>query len=186
MNRLNKITVGVCAALYSCSVLSLELGMSLAEESIDLDYSGHIIRDNQFLLGQSQLFYRENNTGYFMAGFIMKSPDYLNQKMHYSFGTRLYGIKMSHQLRGSNIAVGGDLNITPINDLDIDFTIYYSPTIVSFGDSDRFIDSSASLNLQIQPNVKVSLGYRRADIWSGDKNHQIFNESGYIGMKFLF
>jgi hypothetical protein len=85
------------------------------------------------------------------------------------------------------LAFGGKLRFSPVHRLGIGGSIFYAPSITSFGDADRYVESSVQIDYQVLPQAFIYIGYRNieVDIENGPDNIEL-DEGGIGGFKVLF
>lgn len=70
----------------------------------------------------------------------------------------------------------------------VDFTIegFYAPSITSFSDSDEYTEFSARLQIEVIPQARAYLGYRRITFDTNDFGEQQLDRSVHLGLNITF
>ena len=86
------------------------------------------------------------------------------------------------------LALGGMVRYAPFPDrrLGLIASLYYSPNIVTFGDTDRCAEIGARMEFEIIPQALVYLGYRRIEFGLEAKPNVILEEGAHLGVRIIF
>ncbi len=70
----------------------------------------------------------------------------------------------------------------------VDFTVegFYAPSIASFSDSEEFSELSARLQIEIIPQARAYVGYRRISFDTNDFGEQQLDRSVHLGLNITF
>jgi len=167
-----KIHLGILAGfslLYSAS--------ALAAGSIDVDLSNDAVNlavltsvtDTKLLAGGSFLHHEDN--GEMISGSVLvagKSKASLGQQTT-GLGAKAVVFRVDgpgDDPKGGALALGGFIHHTFENAdlLSVRGDFYYGPSVVNFGDSDRYLEYSVRVEYALLENANVYLGYRKIDL----------------------
>ena len=102
-------------------------------------------------------------------------------------------------------AIGGDLDIdetvgalalgfqasmllssSRFNPVDLTIEGFYAPSITSFSDSTKFSEVAARLQIEVIPQARAYLGYRRITFQTNDFGEQQLDRSVHLGLNITF
>ncbi len=89
----------------------------------------------------------------------------------------------------SAIAIGALLGVKPLPDprLNIVAQVYASPTILSFSDTTRFIETAARVEYEIIPQALAYIGYRTTRFdFNGNRSSAKLDDGLTIGLRMMF
>lgn len=165
------------------------LDINLRDSSAQLRYSASLGHDT---LGKSELhaglLYADKDN--FLADFGLLVQD--------EVGVNGPGITVGVGLKAataraaasdaSAVAVGALVGVKPLPDprLNIVGQVYVSPKILSFGESTRYIETTARVEYEIIPQALVYLGYRSARFDLKNKPQAKLDDGLMIGLRMTF
>ena len=88
----------------------------------------------------------------------------------------------------SALALGGLVRYSPFADsrFGIIGQFYLSPNIVTFGDADRYLETTARFEYEIIPQASVYLGYRKVKFGLEQRGDVTLEEGGHLGVRITF
>lgn len=92
---------------------------------------------------------------------------------------------------GSSIALGGYVRHTlaTANLISLRADAYYSPSVVSFGDADKYWEFSFRIEYSIMDNASIFAGWRNMEVDAEFANYSAdveLEQGGYLGLSLLF
>lgn len=89
---------------------------------------------------------------------------------------------------GGAFAVGGQVEVRPanFNRLGLSASSYYAPSITSFGDLDRYLENTVSLDYEVIHGGSVYAGYRNIKQDIGNAGNTTVDNGLNLGMRLKF
>lgn len=89
---------------------------------------------------------------------------------------------------GGALAVGGYIlhNLASANLLSVRGDLYYAPSVVTFGDGNRYVEYSMRLQYQIVDQANVYLGYRNIEVDFDQFGSIDIDQSAHVGLMMHF
>lgn len=84
------------------------------------------------------------------------------------------------------LAFGGQLRFSPVHRLGIGGSVFYAPSITSFMDADRYMETTLRVDYQILPQAFVYIGHRKIEVDTDNVNNVELDEGMHVGFKMLF
>lgn len=86
------------------------------------------------------------------------------------------------------LAIGGIVRYAPFSDsrFGISGQFYLSPNILTFGEADRYVETSVKLDYEIIPQASAYLGYRRVNFGLENRPDVRLEEGAHVGVKIMF
>ena len=166
-------------AISAFHVNANELELSINDELIDLRFTSGYEQD---FAGQLAFMHSDFN-------------DLSADKISYRFFTRdsESGLELGAKVfwldvekeGGFGIALGGGINRSLSDKLDLGLQVYYAPDIVTGGDFKNMLEYDLRLNYQMVENGSFFFGYRKIEADNGNFDLEVFDNS-YFGLKFEF
>jgi len=72
------------------------------------------------------------------------------------------------------------------NPIELSFEGFYAPSITSFSDAERYSEFSARLQIEVIPQARAYVGYRRMRFNTNDYNNIRLDRSIHIGLKITY
>ncbi|MEE9319223.1 MAG: YfaZ family outer membrane protein [Granulosicoccus sp.] len=72
------------------------------------------------------------------------------------------------------------------NPMELSFEGFYAPSITSFSDAERYSEFSARLQVEVIPQARAYIGYRRMRFNTNDYNNIRLDRSIHIGLKITY
>ena len=72
------------------------------------------------------------------------------------------------------------------NPIELSFEGFYAPSITSFSDAERYSELSARLQIEVIPQARAYVGYRRMRFNTNDYNNIRLDRSIHIGLKITY
>lgn len=123
------------------------------------------------------------------------SLTYLNQKQtlnagveRVAIGAKVYAVHNGDaDFSGAGVAIGGGIGHLIEGDISIALTadLYYSPDIISFGDSSGLTEYSFRAAAEIAPNSSLYIGYQSIEIDTDGGSAEV-DSSAHIGVLLAF
>ncbi|RMF16018.1 MAG: hypothetical protein D6758_08735 [Gammaproteobacteria bacterium] len=156
-----------CVALHAAAANELEAGLSNDSVNLDLTLNSQA---NNLDLNMGYL-YHEGGRHLLAAGVHARGQTALgNLPATVTLGGLLHHVSDS-PFEGSALALGGSahVKIPDVPGLGIRGTLYYAPSITSFGDADGLFRLETRVTYRVIRNADVFLGYRNieADVENG-------------------
>lgn len=85
-----------------------------------------------------------------------------------------------------SLALGGDVRFSPMERVGFGGHLFYSPAILSFMDSDGYMEYGLRVDYQLLPQAFAYLGYRMVEMDVEDGPDVEFDNSFNIGLKMMF
>jgi hypothetical protein len=85
-----------------------------------------------------------------------------------------------------SLALGGDVRFSPIERVGFSGNVFYSPKILSFMDSEGYIEYGLRVDYQLLPQAFVYMGYRKLEFDVEDGPTVEYDNSFNIGLKMMF
>lgn len=183
----NVVALSLLAA--STTVLADTVDINLRDNSAQLQYFAPLGRDT---IGTSELhagfLYNNKSDRFADFGIAVKGP----------VGGSDSGVAAGVGLKGlvarvnSNdvlaLALGGQARfaLPTIVPLSIAGQVYFSPSIVTYRDADRFVEGSVRLEYQVIPQAAAYIGYRRLSFGLKSKPDTVLDSGFYIGARMSF
>jgi len=124
------------------------------------------------------------------------SVAYLNQKQNLNVGERRVTIGMKiyaannsdTNMSAVGVAIGGGLGHLIQGDIPVSLTAeaYYSPDMLSTGDSIGLVEYLARVGVEIAPNSKIYLGYNSINLELEDGGSSDLDGSFHVGVLLAF
>ncbi len=165
------------------------LDINLRDSSAQVKYSASMGRDT---LGKSEMhlgvLYADKDNYLADLGLLVqdqigaKSPD-----ITVGVGIKAVAARAAAN-NGSAIAIGALVGVKPIPDprLNIVGQVYASPTILSFGETTRYVDTAVRVEFEIIPQALVYVGYRTTSLELKNKAKAKLDDGLTIGLRMTF
>jgi hypothetical protein len=173
----------------STAALADAFDINMNDTSVQLQYAAAMGRAN---LGKSELhfgyLYTSDKNSFGDLGVFVKDE----------VGSSVPGVSVGVGIKGliahaknydaSALAVGGLVRYAPFPDkrFGISGLVYLSPNIVTFGDADRYVETSAKLDYEIIPQAVAYLGYRKIAFNLKNSTDATLDEGVIIGVRVSF
>ncbi len=72
------------------------------------------------------------------------------------------------------------------NPVELTFEGFYSPSIASFSDAERFFEVTARLQVEIMPRARAYIGYRRMEFDTNDFSEISLDRNAHVGISISF
>jgi YfaZ precursor len=186
--------VALSLLAVSTTAMADTIDFNLRDTSAQFQYKSSMDRDalgkTEFHLGI--LYVNKNNL---LSDFGVLVKDELGDNAPgFSVGVGIKGLVA--RVRGDNpttsnasaLALGGLVRYSPppIPRLGIVGQVYLSPSIVTFGDADRYVEIGAQMEYEVIPQSAVYLGYRRIGFGLKAKPYTILDEGFHLGVRISF
>ena len=136
---------------------------------------GFAVNDNDDLLGS--------------AGLAVFGGPVGDKALEWSLGARVYTGSFSSSRELLAFALGGNVRFSPDSAarFGLSFGTYYAPKIVSFSDSEGYLESELSVDYKLFDSTRVYLGWQRikAD-FAPSKGDVTFAEGAMVGVRIGF
>lgn len=165
------------------------LDINLRDSSAQLQYGASMGRDT---LGKSELhlgvLYADKDN--YLADFGLLVKDEVSRNApRTSIGV---GIKVVAGKSGANdtsaVAIGAQAGFVPTTDprFSVVGQVYASPTILTFGQAERFIEASVRAEYEIIPQAVAYLGYRTTRFDLKTKTTAKLDDGLHVGLRMMF
>jgi len=172
------------------------LDLALSNETANLEYfmplNNLIEQGSQLSLG---LFYNQHDDVVGHAK-LMAVGTQANTRVPYrlSVGAKAYAGEVNNLIGDVNVsvgavAIGGAIEIQYANGFNpIDLTIegYFTPGITTFGDTESITDIAARLSVEIVPQARAFVGYRKAIVEDKDNETWTLDDNIHFGIRLQF
>lgn len=184
------------------TVAALLLSTTAGAETLDLNISGDAVR--AALSGPLSFGRRDNaryDLGYLYSddrddrlnvghAALMVSGDAgaRNADVEVGLGLRAAGIDQRDGSGGA-VAVGGDfdLRLPDFNRIGLVGYVFYAPSVLAFGDVERYIDAAITLDYEIIRDASVYAGVRQVRVDSDDiPGSDLRDNSVIVGLRLRF
>ncbi len=200
---MKKLVAGACLLFGSFGAQASGFDVALSNETANL----------QLLLNPYQ-FYQGGGSELAVGGFFSEQGDKLahatlmargyqqSERSQYSLGA---GVK----LIAGDIAIPNDVSLggedkesvgalalgfqgglllasSRQNPLELSFEGFFAPSITSFSDAEQFSEIGARLQIEVIPQAKAYVGYRRMRFDTNDYSQVRLDRSVHIGIKLTF
>lgn len=183
-------------------VLGLVVTMSAQAEIVDLNignktfrggFSGPLSRFMQGTTGQYDaglVFNRQSRGNLYQAhvGVLMAGDVGLSEvNLAAGIGGRMLYSKLGSS-GGGALALGGQVEARPasFNRLGLSATSYYAPSITSFGDLNRYMENTVSLDYEVIHGGSVYGGYRNIKQEMGNSGNVTVDNGLNLGVRLKF
>ena len=163
--------------------------INLRDTSAQLQYSAKL---GQATLGKSELhlgyLYTSHNNSYIDLGMLVKDEVSPNAPgLMVGFGVKGLLAKVPAHT-SSAVALGGMVRFAPppVPRLGLVATAYWSPTIMTFGDADRTVETGARVEYEVIPQAAAYIGYRKIKVGLKGLNDATVDEGAHIGVRMSF
>jgi len=72
------------------------------------------------------------------------------------------------------------------NPVELGFDVFFAPSIASFSDAEQFTEVSARLQIEIIPQARAYVGYRRMEFDTNDYEGVRLDRSMHVGLKIIY
>lgn len=182
-------TLAIALLAATTSTMADTLDINLGEKAAQFKYAMPMGRD---ALGKSEfnagLLYREGGDGMVDAG-ILVTNEVGAGTPGLTAGVGVKGLLASvRNQEGGALALGGFARYSPpaARRFGIVGQIYYAPNIVSFGDLDRFVETTARLEYEILPQATAYVGYRKVRLGLDRARDATLDEGAHVGVRLMF
>ena len=87
---------------------------------------------------------------------------------------------------GLGFQAGLLLSSSPQNPVEVGFEAFYAPGITSFSDAERYAEFAARLQIDIIPQARAYVGYRRMAFDTNDYDRVQLDRSVHVGLKIVY
>jgi len=199
---MKKVLAGVCMMLGSLGAEAGGLDFALSNETANLT-----------LLLNPHQFYQGGGSELSVGGFISEQGDKLAHATLMARGYRQADGKQ-YSLGAGMKAIAGDISIPAIaarpeaeesvgavalgfqvgmllassrhNPLELAFEGFLAPSITSFSDAERYAEIGARIQIDVIPQARAYIGYRRMRFDTNDFNNVRLDRSVHLGIKLTF
>jgi len=84
------------------------------------------------------------------------------------------------------LSVGGEYGLQIAKNITLKAAAYYAPSVLSFADSSGYFEYEGKAEYRFNPNMAISLGYRKASFDFESGPNRTFEEGMFIGGKASF
>ncbi len=200
---MRKIVAALCLLLGSFSANAGGLDIALSNETANLSV----------LLNPYQQFIRAGGTELGVGGFISEQGDRLAHATLMARGFRQsdsgqYNLGAGVKLLGGDVTIPASvtgvkqdeavgalalgmqfgllLASSRHNPIEVMFEGFMAPSITSFSDAERFSELSARLQIEVIPQARAYIGYRRMRFDTDDFRDVQLDRSVHMGIKLTF
>ena len=173
----------------STAAVADAVDINLRDNSAQLQYFASMGRDT---LGKAEMhagiLYVDKRNLLADLGLMVKDEIGMNAP-GFSVGVGVKGLTAKAQNNNAAaLALGGMVRYAPFPDrrLGLITSLYYSPSIVTFGDTDRYAEFGARAEFEIIPQAVVYLGYRWIKFGLEAKSDVILEEGAHLGVRIIF
>lgn len=186
--------VALSLLTLSTSALADAIDLNLSDSSVQFQYQSALGRD---ALGKTEfhvgvLYVDRNNL---MSDFGILAKDEVGSSVPgVSVGVGIKGVVA--KVRGDNsanstasaLALGGMVRYSPpgISRLGIVTQVYLSPSIVTFGDANRYVEAQVRAEYEVIPQSTVYLGYRKIGFGIKTQPFAVLDQGFNIGVRISF
>jgi YfaZ precursor len=168
------------------------IDLNLRNSSAQFQYSSAMSRDS---LGKSELhvggiYSDSNNTNNTLGELGIEVKDEIGSKAPgFSVGIGIKGL-LAHT-QGTNesaVAIGGMLRYSPptLSRLGMVGQLYFAPNITTFGDADRFVETSVRLEFEVIPSAAAYIGYRNIYFNLNNGPNAKVDQGAFVGVRMSF
>jgi hypothetical protein len=184
------------AALFACSlsVSASELRISFGNDSLRgefLQALGEPVADSAPTLHAGVLYREESDSDGTLghAGLVIYGDAGSEEViLQAGIGGRLYLLSTDPDVNGAALAMGGAVlgRLPGVDRLGAFGGLWYAPRVSAFGELDRALEINLGIEYQLLRQAALSLGWRRIEFKTQDGPSFDFEDSAFIGFKFLF
>lgn len=186
---------------YTLALASVFLfNQAQAESAIDVDLSSDVVRlalatplANGNLIGSGSYLHHEDNGDLFSAGLSVAGKSKASRGQQTTgLGFKAVGFTTDEDrgdVDGAALALGGFIrhNLSDANLISLRGDLYYAPSVVSFGDADKYLEFSFRVEYELMENANLYAGYRKIEIDIKDVDGEAdLDSSGHVGINLLF
>ena len=173
----------------SNTVFADAIDINLRDTSAQFQYKSSMGRDalgkTEFHLG---FLYATKNNSLGDMGLLVKD-ELGDNAPGFSVGVGIKGLLA--KTKGTNdsaLALGGMLRYSPpaVSRLGIVGQVYFSPSIVTFGDADRYTETVGRMEYEVIPQATAYLGYRKIKFGLKAAPNVILDEGFHVGVRISF
>lgn len=200
---MKKMLAGLCLLFSSFSVSAAGLDFALSNETANITV----------LFNPSYQFNQGGGSELAVGGFLSEQGDKLAHTTLMARGIRMSG--GTQYLMGAGVkALFGDIAIPAVdtreeteesvgavalgfqfgvllassrhNPLELSFEGFLAPSITSFADAERYSEIGARLQIDVIPQARAYVGYRRMQFDTNDYSEVRLDRSVHVGIKLTF
>ena len=175
--------------------LLIALQTNLTANELDLRINGDSLHGNYNVASNTSkthfglgYFYKNDDIDINVANVDLEVKDQTAiANMPATVGLGLQGnFFKADEFKGSAVGVGGSfrINLPQVPGISLETALYYSPKVLSFGDSDEFRRFRFQVNYRLIENADISVGYQYLNVGvdeSGD-NYELESRA-FLGIK---
>ncbi len=201
---MKKVLAGLCLLFSSMGVSASGLDFALSNETANLSV----------LLNPAYQFNQGGGSELALGGFVSEQGDKLAHATLMARGFRQSASGAQYSMGAGMKAVAGDIAIPSVGDveetdesvgavalgfqfglllassrynpIELAFEGYLAPSITSFSDAERYAEIGARLQIDVIPQARAYIGYRRMQFDTNDYNDVQIDRSVHLGIKLTF
>lgn len=182
----------ICALFLSSlnSVYAAGLDISLGDESAEFDY---LIDSGSLGYGGADIgfgfFYNENDDVLFNAGLMVVGNLGARKDIALGVGAKAYYAKLEHYNEDpAAVAIGGQFRYIIPSRTPVGFILelYMAPGITAFGETEKFQEFNARVELEILPSTRGYIGYREIEVEMEGTQEIELDDSFHVGVRLQF
>lgn len=174
---------------FSTTALADAVDINLRDSSAQFQYSASMGRDT---LGRTEIhmgfLYTDKNNSLGDMG-IMVRDEVGSNAPGVSVGVGIKGLVAKAQSNNASaLAIGGMVRFSPLTDTRFGITgvVYLSPSIVTFGDADRYAETGVKLDYEVIPQAVAYIGYRKMKFGLKLASDVVLDEGVHVGVRISF
>ncbi len=182
MRALAAIVLAVSAGTATADSFDL----NLHDDALRLTYSTGM-NGMRGLSVDGGILYQEDTANLYHVGLSVSGENWSKAGVFdISIGGRAIYSSPEHVGDAAAVGLGGRVRFSPAHRVGIGGHLYYAPNILSFADSERYVEMGVRLDYQLLPQAFVYVGWRSVEIRFENHGDVELDESGHVGMKLLF
>ena len=184
--------VAIFLLAISTTAMADTIDLNFRDTSAQFQYKSSMGRDalgkTEFHMGV--LYANYSNQNNILADFgILVKDDVGSNAPGFSVGVGIKGLvarTMSHN--DSAIALGAMGRYSPpaISRLGIVGELYISPSIVTFGDANRYFETGVRVEYEVIPQAAAYVGYRKIQLGLKTASDVTLDEGAFVGVRLSF
>jgi hypothetical protein len=181
--------VALSLLTISTAALADAFDINLRDTSAQLQYSAAM---GHSTLGKSEMhfgyLYTSKTNSYADLGILVKD-EVSADAPGLTVGVGIKGLLAKvNTNRTTALALGGLVRYSPpaAPRLGIVGTAYWSPSIMTFGDADRTVETGARVEYEVIPQATAYVGYRKINVGLKNAGEALLEEGAHIGVRLTF
>jgi len=179
---------------YLGGLLLLAMQTNLTADELDLRINGDSIHGNYSVPSNTSkthfglgYFYKDDDLDINVANVDLEVKDQTAiANMPATVGLGLQGnFYKADDFKGSAVGVGGSfrINLPKVPGISLETALYYSPKVLSFGDSDEFRRFRFQVNYRLIENADISVGYQYLNVGIEQGDNFSLESRAFLGIK---